>query len=301
MPIIRIKSHQSGLTLIELMVAITLGIFVLSGLVYIISSSIKTNTETLRSTQLNQELRGTLHLIIRDLRRAGGFNDASDAITFSTSHGLTLSAVSGTGITITTNPAAQFDDWVVAGVVIRTASLDIITGDVTNSCITVTNRNSNTQLTGSNTACPGDASATAFPSTTAGASSWIFENAFTTKDIVTDAADAADTDYTCMIFGYDKDKDNVADSNENYGYRYDNAEQAVETWQSGTVACNDGVWANVTDEATVDITNFLITRLTPIGASVLEYKISISGRLQAHPEYSRTVEDVVRVRNDPVL
>lgn len=296
-----IRNHQSGLTLIELMVAITLGIFVLSGLVYIVSSSIRTNTETLRATQLNQELRGTLHLIIRDLRRAGGLYDASDAITFSTTHGLTLSATSGNGITITADPSAEFDDWVNTGVVIKTASADIVTGDITYSCITITGRNSNTELAGNNTACLGDASANAFPSTTIGSTNWIFENAFSTSAILTDAANATDTDYTCIIFGYDKNKDNVADSNENYGYRYDNAALAVETWQSGTIACDDGTWANVTDENTVEITNFLITLMTPIGASILEYQVSISGRLKAHPEYSRTVEDVVRVRNDPVL
>jgi prepilin-type N-terminal cleavage/methylation domain-containing protein len=297
MPIINTSaSRQRGLTLIELMISISLGLFVLSALVYLIASTMNSNTQQLRTTRLNQELRGLMHLVTRDMRRAGGMNYAADAIGFSTNHDLTLTATSGNGIKVTASSSAQFDSWVDTGVIIKAAQYDIGTGTVTNSCLQITSRVSSTQLQGNNVACPNEGTANAFLSTTISANTWIFENPFTTaSSVITSVGN------DCIIFGYDKDKDNVADTNENFGYRLDTTENALETWQSGTVACNNGTWTNISDEESIQITGFSVTRLTPAGSAVMEYQVQLSGRLKNNTSITRSIQEVVKMRNDPVL
>src|SRR5687768_8850758 len=120
--------RQLGLTLIELMISITLGLFVLSGLVYLTSSTINSNTQQLKTTRLNQELRALMHLVTRDMRRAGAMKYATDVIGFSINHSLTLSAISRNGITVTASSSAEFDSWVDAGFIIKAAQYNIITG-----------------------------------------------------------------------------------------------------------------------------------------------------------------------------
>lgn len=300
--------RQLGLTLIELMISITLGLFVLSGLVYLTSSTINSNTQQLKTTRLNQELRALMHLVTRDMRRAGGMSYAADAIGFSTNHSLTLSTTSGNGISVTASSSAEFDSWVGAGVIIKAAQYDIVTGVEKNSCLQITSRASDTQLLGNNVACPGESTTNAFLSTTLNANSWIFENAFSTASyILTDAApanvvdDAVNTTYNCMIIGYDKDGDSVADADENFGFRLDAAQNALETHDFGTVACDDGTWENISDEESINITAFTITKLTEADSPLLEFRIALSGNLKSDPSVSRTIEEVVKLRNDPVL
>lgn len=299
--------RQLGLTLIELMISITLGLFVLSGLVYLTSSTINSNTQQLKTTRLNQELRALMHLVTRDMRRAGGINHAADAIGFSTNHSLTLSAASGNGIAVTASSSAEFDSWVDAGVIIKAAQYDIVTGVETNSCLQVTSRVSDTQLQGNNVACPNETTVNAFPSTSLNANGWIFENAFgTATSILTDAApanvvdDAVDTTYNCIIVGYDENGDSLTD-NENFGFRLDTVDNALETHDFGTVACDDGTWENISDEETINITDFTITKLTEAGAPLLEFRISLAGNLKSDPTVSRSIVEVVKLRNDPVL
>lgn len=296
---------QAGLTLIELMISIALGVFVLLGLVYLTSATMRTNAQTLRATHLNQELRAIMHLITRDMRRAGGMSSVADAIGFSVNHSLTLSKTSGTGISVTASSSARFDSWVKQDVIIQASQYDIFTGVTTNSCLKltspVTNDGTVTTLQGDNVACPNEAAANAFLSTTLAAGSWKFANPFSPIYIVTDAANAADVTYNCIILGYDKDKNSVADSNENFGFRWDTANKAVEEWRSGTIACNGGTWNNLSDDATIEITNFTVTRLTPTTSTLTEYKVELAGRLKSEPSVTRSIEEVVRLRNDTVI
>lgn len=60
-----------GFSLIELMVALAAGLIVLSAVVAFLMSSFKGNSDFVQSTRLTQELRNTMDLITRDLRRAG--------------------------------------------------------------------------------------------------------------------------------------------------------------------------------------------------------------------------------------
>lgn len=64
-------TSSRGFSLIELMVALAAGLIVLTALIAFLMSSFRSNGEYVQSTRLTQELRNTLDLIVRDLRRAG--------------------------------------------------------------------------------------------------------------------------------------------------------------------------------------------------------------------------------------
>jgi prepilin-type N-terminal cleavage/methylation domain-containing protein len=65
------KRKQAGFTLTELMIALAAGLVVSTAAVAFLFSSMKSNGEYVLSTRLTQELRNTLDLVSRDLRRAG--------------------------------------------------------------------------------------------------------------------------------------------------------------------------------------------------------------------------------------
>jgi prepilin-type N-terminal cleavage/methylation domain-containing protein len=68
--------RQNGFSLIELMVAITAGIIVVGSVVVFAMASMKSNGDYVLSTRLTQELRNSLDLATRDLRRAGYDDDS---------------------------------------------------------------------------------------------------------------------------------------------------------------------------------------------------------------------------------
>ena len=69
-----------GFSLVELMVAMVLGLLVVSAVLAFIFSLIRANSETVLSTRLNQEMRATMSLIANDVRRARGMSDPIGAI-----------------------------------------------------------------------------------------------------------------------------------------------------------------------------------------------------------------------------
>jgi prepilin-type N-terminal cleavage/methylation domain-containing protein len=69
---------HAGFSLVELMVALVAGLLVSGAAVAFLLSSMKSNGEYVVSTRLTQELRNTLELVTRDLRRAGYNNNALD-------------------------------------------------------------------------------------------------------------------------------------------------------------------------------------------------------------------------------
>ncbi|BCT92983.1 hypothetical protein LYSHEL_20060 [Lysobacter helvus] len=72
--------NARGFTLVEMMVAIVLGLLVVSAVLAFIFSLIRANSETVLSTRLNQELRATMSLVANDLRRARGLADPIAAV-----------------------------------------------------------------------------------------------------------------------------------------------------------------------------------------------------------------------------
>ncbi len=68
--------NQRGVTLVELMISMLLGLTVISTLITLFANSIATNRTALQTTRLHQEMRSIMELISSDLRRAGYFRDA---------------------------------------------------------------------------------------------------------------------------------------------------------------------------------------------------------------------------------
>lgn len=65
------RQRQRGMTLIELMISIVLGLLILSAATAMTVKSLAMNTETLASARLNQELDSIIHVMVNDIRRAG--------------------------------------------------------------------------------------------------------------------------------------------------------------------------------------------------------------------------------------
>jgi prepilin-type N-terminal cleavage/methylation domain-containing protein len=63
--------RSAGFSLVELMVAMVAGLIVTGAVVAFTMSTMKGNTEYVRSARLTQELRNSLDLVTRELRRAG--------------------------------------------------------------------------------------------------------------------------------------------------------------------------------------------------------------------------------------
>jgi Tfp pilus assembly protein PilW len=71
----RAPFRQSGVSLIELMIALVAGLLVSGAAVALIVSVMKSNAETMKATRLTQELRTTTEIIAREMRRARSVDD----------------------------------------------------------------------------------------------------------------------------------------------------------------------------------------------------------------------------------
>jgi|JRYF01.1.fsa_nt_gb type IV pilus assembly protein PilW len=71
---------QRGLTLVELLVGIAVGMFVLAGATLLLSTQLGDNRRLLLETQLQQDLRASLDIMTRELRRAGASPVAAQTV-----------------------------------------------------------------------------------------------------------------------------------------------------------------------------------------------------------------------------
>jgi prepilin-type N-terminal cleavage/methylation domain-containing protein len=65
------NSKSLGFSLIELMIALAIGLIVVGAVLAFTLSSVTTNSEYIQSTRLSQELRNSMDFVSRELRRAG--------------------------------------------------------------------------------------------------------------------------------------------------------------------------------------------------------------------------------------
>jgi len=65
------KHCQQGMTMIELMISIALGLLVVAAATTMTVSSMVSNTDTLASARLNQDLDSVLKVMVNEIRRAG--------------------------------------------------------------------------------------------------------------------------------------------------------------------------------------------------------------------------------------
>lgn len=67
----RSTEAQRGVTLVELLIGMAVGIIVVGGAVGIYVSTVQGSSITLKSSKLNQETSALLHVMVNDIRRAG--------------------------------------------------------------------------------------------------------------------------------------------------------------------------------------------------------------------------------------
>lgn len=81
---IKTKANQKGITLIELMIAMLIGLIITAGVIGIFVSNIKSSSDNIRMLRMNQELRGVMTLISDEIKRAGysGFSGGSTSSGF---------------------------------------------------------------------------------------------------------------------------------------------------------------------------------------------------------------------------
>lgn len=65
------RVHQRGLSVVELMVGVTVGLFVVAAAALMVSGQLADNRNLLLATQIQQDLRSTAEIITRELRRIG--------------------------------------------------------------------------------------------------------------------------------------------------------------------------------------------------------------------------------------
>ncbi len=68
---IKAPHKYKGLTLIEMLIALVLGLFVTAVIISVFSTNVRSSTENLQMIRLNQELRGAMSLMSDEFKRAG--------------------------------------------------------------------------------------------------------------------------------------------------------------------------------------------------------------------------------------
>jgi hypothetical protein len=75
-----LKRAGSGLSLVEMLVGVTIGLFVLAGAATVATSQLGDHRRLLLDAQLQQDVRLTLDLVTRDLRRAAYWGKSNTAV-----------------------------------------------------------------------------------------------------------------------------------------------------------------------------------------------------------------------------
>lgn len=63
--------HVCGFSLTELLISLAVGFIVTGGVIAIFAANVQSNSDTLRTTLLDQQLRAAMDVMVRDIRRAG--------------------------------------------------------------------------------------------------------------------------------------------------------------------------------------------------------------------------------------
>jgi type IV pilus assembly protein PilW len=77
---LRRPARQRGLTLVELMVGLAVGMFVVAGAMVLMGSQLGDNRRLMLETQVQQDLRAAADMVVRDLRRAGHWTNAQNGV-----------------------------------------------------------------------------------------------------------------------------------------------------------------------------------------------------------------------------
>ena len=108
--------RQAGLSIVELLVGIAVGLFVVVGAAKLFADYVVSNKRLLVETRVNQDLRAAADIVARDVRRAGYWNNATAGVGgtgIPNPHGTGAGAVSSTANSVSYSyartAAAQVD------------------------------------------------------------------------------------------------------------------------------------------------------------------------------------------------
>jgi type II secretory pathway component PulJ len=73
-------AKQRGLSIVELMIGIAIGLFIVAGASVLVSAQLGDNRRLLLETQLQQDLRAAADIMTREVRRAGGWGQSHHGI-----------------------------------------------------------------------------------------------------------------------------------------------------------------------------------------------------------------------------
>lgn len=76
----RTQRGQRGLSIVELMVGVAIGLFVVAAASMLVATQLSDNRRLTLETQVQQDLRATADIITRELRRAGHWGKARDGV-----------------------------------------------------------------------------------------------------------------------------------------------------------------------------------------------------------------------------
>jgi Tfp pilus assembly protein PilW len=196
-------SSQRGLSLIELMIGLAMGLFLVAGVIGIFSTTLSDQTANLKSTRLNQELRTALDVMVRDIRRAGYWSLATSAASppgnlvpsTGSAGAITLNVVDDDG----TTAIPAFTDFGTGNVTL--AIIAAGTSATTTAAANITTVNSTSQASGTTT--------NAFGTTdTILEGSWMIANPFTSGTDDIRKPDSV-TYPNCITYTYDADNPGV--------------------------------------------------------------------------------------------
>lgn len=74
------RQRQRGLSIVELMVGVAIGLFVVAAATMLVSTQLSDSRRLMLETQVQQDLRATADIITRELRRAGHWGKARDGV-----------------------------------------------------------------------------------------------------------------------------------------------------------------------------------------------------------------------------
>jgi type IV pilus assembly protein PilW len=80
---------QRGLSLVELMVGVAVGLFVVAGATMLVANQLGDNRRLLLETQIQQDLRAAADIVARDIRRSGYWGSAQTGVWYAGSPGVT--------------------------------------------------------------------------------------------------------------------------------------------------------------------------------------------------------------------
>lgn len=78
--LIRSTRYQHGLSIVELMVGIAVGLFIVAAATLVVTAQLGENRRLLLETQLQQDLRASIDIVSRELRRAGSWGSSQGGV-----------------------------------------------------------------------------------------------------------------------------------------------------------------------------------------------------------------------------